>query len=290
MTSRLDAVVRNARARFEAAGLPDAAFESRLLIGGLLGISATDVFTGGDRVLSEAELSVIDRAVTRRLEREPVHRILGAREFHGLRLSLSAETLEPRDDTEILVETVLPHLRRMAERERPVRLLDLGVGTGAIGLALLKSCPDAVVLGTDISGNALATAARNAQMNDVAGRYETRLSDWFSAITERFHMIVSNPPYIASSVVDELEPEVRDFDPRAALDGGIDGLDAYRAIAAGAASHLETSGLVAVEIGFDQKEQVTALFAARGFSRLQAVADYGGNDRVLVFACNRLQQ
>lgn len=290
MTSRLDAAVRDARARFEAAGLADAAFEARLLIGGLLGLSATEVFAGGERVLSQAELSRIETAVARRLMREPVHRILGAREFHGLTLALSAETLEPRPDTEILVEAVLPHLRRMAERERPVRLLDLGVGTGAIGLALLKACPDAIALGTDISEDALATAARNAQMNGVAERYETRASDWFSAISGRFHIIVSNPPYIASNVVDELEPEVRNFDPRAALDGGIDGLDAYRAIAADVASHLETDGLVALEIGFDQKEQVTALFAATGFSRLEAAADYGGNDRVLVFACNTSQQ
>ena len=284
---RLADVVRGARSRFAEAGLPDAAIEARMLIGGLLGLDATDLFTGGDRVLGEAEIAAIDAAVARRLNREPVHRILGARDFHGLHLTLSPQTLEPRPDTEVLVETVLPHARRIGAGEGRVDILDLGVGTGAIGLALLKACPEARVVGTDIAEGALATARENAHINGVAERYRTLASDWFSQLTGRFHIIVSNPPYIASRVIAALEPEVRNFDPMAALDGGPDGLDAYRAIARGAAGHLLPDGMVALEIGYDQKETVSALFTAQGFVLSEMAKDYGGNDRVLVFLGNR---
>lgn len=284
---RLADAIRAARSRFAEAGLPDAAIEARILIGGLLGLDATEVFTGGDRLLGEADIAAIDAAVERRLAREPVHRILGAREFHGLRLILSPATLEPRPDTEVLVETVLPHVRRIAADEGRVDILDLGVGTGAIGLALLKECPQAEALGTDIAAGALATARENAHINGVAERYRTLESDWFSEVTGRFHIIVSNPPYIASKVIEALEPEVRNFDPMAALDGGPDGLIAYRAIAEGAAAHLMPDGIVALEIGYDQKETVSALFVAQGFVLSEMARDYGGNDRVLVFIGNR---
>lgn len=284
---RLADVLAKARSRFSDAGLADAAIEARILIGGLLGLDATALFTGGDRVLDEADIAVIHAAIERRLNREPVHRILGAREFHGLRLILSPQTLEPRPDTEVLVETVLPHAMRLAVGEGRVDILDLGVGTGAIGLALLKECPQARVLGTDIAEGALATAEKNAHLNGVAERYTTLTSDWFSGVTGRFHIIVSNPPYIESKVIEALEPEVRNFDPMAALDGGPDGLDAYRAIARGAAAHLMPDGIVALEIGYDQKETVSALFVAQGFVLSEMAKDYGGNDRVLVFIGNR---
>lgn len=278
--------VAAARTRFAAAGLPDAAIEARLLLGGLLGLSNTEVFTGGDRVLDEAERRAIAAAIERRLKREPVHRILGHREFFGLDLRLSRDTLEPRPDTEILVEKMLFYLRRIVAEKGKARILDLGVGTGAIGLALLKECPQAECLGSDISEDALATAMANAHLNGVAERYGTVRSDWFAGIDEKFDVIVSNPPYIASNVIHELDPEVRDFDPLAALDGGEDGLDAYRAIAADAGSFLALHGVVGVEIGFDQKQSVTALFTQKGFLLAEAAQDYGHNDRVLVFACN----
>lgn len=278
--------VATAKTRFAAAALPDAAIEARLLLGGLLGLSSTEVFVGGDRLLSEAERQLVEAAIERRLKREPVHRILGHREFFGLDLRLSRETLEPRPDTEILVEKLLVRLRRIVAEKGAARVLDLGVGTGAIGLALLKECPQTVCLGSDISEDALATAAANAHLNGVAERYRTVRSDWFAEIDGKFDVIVSNPPYIASSVITELDPEVRDFDPLAALDGGEDGLDAYRAIAADAGSFLVPGGFVGVEIGFDQKQAVTALFTQKGFLLAESAQDYGHNDRVLVFACN----
>lgn len=288
-TTTLGAAVAGARSRFTAAGLADAAIEARLLIGGLLGLSSTEVFTGGEQVLTAEELAAIEEAVARRLKREPVHRILGSREFHGMDLRLSAETLEPRPDTEVLVETMLPHVRQIVAAKGAARLLDLGTGTGAIILALLKECPQAHGIGSDISDGALKTAAGNAARLGLADRFSALRSHWFDEMRATgnfgyFDIIVSNPPYIRSDVIPALEPEVREFDPLAALDGGPDGLDAYRAIATGAGDFLEKDGVIGVEIGFDQKESVSAIFSSAGFTLAQARRDYGDNDRVLVFA------
>ena len=282
-TDALGAVAAETRASLAKAGFADAAIETRILLGGLLNLTTTEVFTQADRPVTESERARIADALSRRLMHEPVHRILGHREFHGLDLRLSPETLEPRPDTEILVDTVVPHLRRIAADKGRARILDMGTGTGAIALALLKECPEAQALGSDISPGALHMAAHNARSNGVAERFDTRESAWFEAIDERFDIIVSNPPYIPSEVVDALEPEVRDHDPRAALDGGEDGLIAYRAIAENAAQHLLAGGLVGVEIGYDQRQSVTQLFEQNGFSLLEQHRDLGGNDRVLLF-------
>ena len=282
-TDTLGAVASETRASLAKAGFADAAIETRILLGGLLNLTTTEVFTQADRPVTESERARIADALSRRLMHEPVHRILGHREFHGLDLRLSPETLEPRPDTEILVDTVVPHLRRIAADKGRARILDMGTGTGAIALALLKECPEAQALGSDISPGALHMAAHNARSNGVAERFDTRESAWFEAIDERFDIIVSNPPYIPSEVVDALEPEVRDHDPRAALDGGEDGLIAYRAIAENAAQHLLAGGVVGVEIGYDQRQSVTQLFEQNGFSLLEQHRDLGGNDRVLLF-------
>lgn len=283
----LAAAVAQTRSRFAEAGLPDAAIEARLLIGGLLGLTNTEVFTGGDRILSGDEQARITNAVDRRLKREPVHRILGSREFHGMDLLISKETLEPRPDTEILVDCMLPHVRQIVATKGAARLLDLGTGTGAIILALLKESPKAKGIGSDISEDALRTAAENAARTGLSERFEAIRSDWFKNISGRFDIIVSNPPYIKSDVIPALEPEVRDFDPLAALDGGPDGLFCYRAIAASAGDFLEKDGVIGVEIGFDQKETVTAIFRSAGFTLVQAARDYGNNDRVLVFVASK---
>jgi release factor glutamine methyltransferase len=283
----LGQAVADARSRFADAGLPDAAIEARLLIGGLLGLTSTEVFTGADRAVSPEEGVRIADAVARRLKREPVHRILGTREFRGLELLLSKETLEPRHDTEVLVEAVLPYAGQTAAAKGAVRILDIGTGTGAIVLALLAECPQAHGVGSDISEDALATAQRNAERLGLAERFTAIRSEWFNDISGRFDIIVSNPPYIRSDVIPELEPEVRDYDPLAALDGGPDGLEAYRAIAAGAANFLQKDGVIGVEIGYDQKDTVSALFCSAGFTLAQARRDYGDNDRVLVFTVTK---
>ncbi|WP_337269252.1 peptide chain release factor N(5)-glutamine methyltransferase [Oryzifoliimicrobium ureilyticus] len=282
-THTIGSCLAEARQKLAHGGIDHAALDARLLIAGLLGLSATEMLTHEGAAVSSDDEARIAAALERRLLREPVHRILGAREFYGLNLSLSAATLEPRADTEILVETVLAHLRDLVSPASPLHILDMGAGTGAIGLALLSALPNATVVGSDISEDALKTARANAETNGLADRFHTQCANWFDGIEGHFDAIVSNPPYIASRVVDDLEPEVRCYDPRAALDGGQDGLDAYREIAAGAASFVQPRGLIGLEIGYDQKDAVTQIFSDQGFMLLQAAKDYGGRDRVLIF-------
>lgn len=273
-----------ARRRFEAAGLADPVTDARALICGLLDLSPTALLLDGDKPVAADLAAHVEAAIVRRLAREPVYRILGRRDFYGLDLALSEGTLEPRPDTEILVDVILPHLRTMVASGLKPKIVDLGTGTGAIALALLQECPEAEAMGIDISEDALKTAAANAERNGLSSRFTTRAGPWFERTSERFDLIISNPPYIRSDVVVGLEPEVTNFDPMAALDGGADGLEAYRAIAADALGHLEDHGLVGLEIGFDQRDDVTQIFEEAGFSLLEERRDYGGNDRVLVFA------
>jgi release factor glutamine methyltransferase len=277
-------MLAEARRRFTEAGVADPQTDARVLISGLLQLSPTDMLTAGHEPVSEEQSASIDRAIERRLKHEPVHRILGEREFYGLPLSLSAGTLEPRPDTEILVDTVVPYLRDLASTEDNLHILDMGTGTGAICLALLSECPEASGIGSDISTDALETARSNAERNGLKDRFSTIRSNWFENIHGTFHAIVSNPPYIASNVIHDLAPEVTKFDPAAALDGGPDGLDAYKAIAKDAARFVRSNGIVGLEIGYDQRNDVTAIFEALGFKCLKSVKDYGQNDRVLVFS------
>jgi release factor glutamine methyltransferase len=275
--------MRQARLRFAEAGLDDPAPDARVLIAGLLRLSATELLSRGEEVVALDRVRVIEAAIERRLNRESVHRILGEREFYGLPLALSSETLEPRPDTEILVDTMLVQLKRLAIVHEHLQILDIGTGTGAICLALLSECPAASGIGTDVSEDALDTATRNAERNGLSGRFKTLKSSWFEAVHGRFHGIVSNPPYIASSVIPTLAPEVNVFDPPAALDGGVDGLDAYKAIAGDAARFLYPDGIIGVEIGYDQRVEVTAIFEGAGFTLVEAARDYGHNDRALLF-------
>lgn len=272
-----------ARQHLAAAGIADPLTDARLLIGEVTGFSLTDFVLKGDRLLSDAEIADIAAKIERREHGEPVHRILGHREFYGLDLLLSPETLEPRPDTEILVDAVLPYLERIVALHGSASILDMGIGTGAICLALLNECPASTGMGTDISEDALTTAAQNAERNGLGDRFETQLSHWFDSIENSFDIIVSNPPYIRRDVIATLERDVRQFDPMAALDGGEDGLDPYRAIAEGAGRFLNAGGVIGLEIGYDQKIDVTTIFAARGYDLLNAVKDYGGNDRALIF-------
>ncbi|NWJ23421.1 peptide chain release factor N(5)-glutamine methyltransferase [Rhizobium sp. RM] len=275
--------VAAAKRRLEDAGVNDALLDARMLIGEAIGFSLTDFVLKAGRLVGADEAERIAAMIERRASGEPVHRILGHREFYGLDFLLSRETLEPRPDTEILVDTLLEHLRRMTSRKGNARLIDLGTGTGAICLTLLKECPAASGIGSDISADALATASKNAVRLGVADRFEAVRSDWFENISGGFDIIVSNPPYIRSDVVTKLDREVRYHDPLAALDGGQDGLAPYRLIAADAGRFLVENGVVGVEIGFDQRLDVSAIFTSHGFTLLEAVKDYGGNDRVLTF-------
>lgn len=275
----LSDLLAEVRLRLAAAGIPEAASDARHLVSGLLGLGSAELLTRPERPIGAEEWDRVRAALERRINREPVHRILGRREFYGLELALSAETLEPRPDTEILVDVALPYLR-----QKPgARFVDFGTGTGAIALALLSECPDCTGVGVDLSEDALATARANAESLGLADRFTAVKSNWSADIHETFDLVVSNPPYIATADIAALQPEVRIFDPLLALDGGSDGLDAYRSLATESTALLAPEGVIVLEIGFDQKDSVTALFEAAGFQRISATRDLGGQGRVLVF-------
>lgn len=276
---RLGELLRETRGRLKRASVDSPDLDARLLVEHFTGASARDLVSRPETEIAPEAAAALDAGVERRLAGEPVHRILGWREFHGMRLALSPATLEPRDDTETLVDAVLRHLQAV---DAP-HILDLGTGTGAIALALLKEIPAARAIGADVSKEALETAWANAEALGLDGRFETVRSDWFEKISGRFDAIVSNPPYIRTEVISQLAREVREHDAMAALDGGSDGLDAYRSIAKSAERHLLEQGIVAVEIGYDQREDVLAIFTESGYAAVDIDQDLGGNDRTIVF-------
>ena len=276
-------VLRHVRARLAAAGIADPGLDARLIVEEGAKVSREDALLRPERPIDPAAARRIETMAGRRVQGEPAHRILGWREFHGLRLKLSAATLEPRPDTETLVDAVLPFVRETADRLGACRILDLGTGTGAVALALLAGEKRAAATGTDLWEEALATATENARALGLGDRFATLHSNWFEGVSGRYHWIVTNPPYISENEMATLPPEVERFDPVSALFGGPDGLAAYRAIAAGAGAFLEPDGGVAVEIGAAQKQAVEAVFADKGFTVAAAARDLGGRDRALVF-------
>lgn len=275
--------VREMRNAFAQAGLGTPGLDARILAAHVTGTDPALSLIDPACPVDERFAKLLEAASVRRLAGEPVHRIIGRRDFYGLPLRLGPDTLEPRPDTETLVEAVLPFVRRVIEQKGSCRVLDLGTGTGAVGLAIAWQNADAEIVGTDIAAGAVEIANGNARSLGVANRYRAIRSDWFSAVEGKFDLIVSNPPYIRSAQIGLLEREVRDHDPRRALDGGPDGLDAYRAIARGAARHLLEGTRIAVEIGAGQAKTVQAIFRRHGLSCAKCVDDLGGMERVLVF-------
>lgn len=279
----LGRLLRETRQQLARAGVEDAALEARLIVEHFSGTTRTQAIAHPEREVDAGTAAEIARAVERRVAGEPVYRVIGQRPFHGLTLTLSPETLEPRPDTETLVDLVLPEVRRIVRENGRCLILDLGTGTGAIALALLAAVPEAEAVGTDISFQALETARRNADLNNMAARFTALRSDWLEDVQGRFDLIVSNPPYIATAELETLPREVREHDPRTALDGGPDGLYPYRRIAAGAGEHLSGKGLIAVETGYQQKAAVAEIFAGHGYAVLSAARDLGGRDRAMLF-------
>jgi len=283
MGQTIASLLADLRSRFDASQVAQPETDARLLVCELMGISLTDLILGGERIVDDGDAKRILAAAHRRCLGEPVHRILGHRWFYGIDLHLSPATLEPRPDTETLVEAALPLAKKVVGKKPICNILDLGTGSGAIALAILAEIQDAVAIVSDISGDALDAAQQNAQMNGLQDRISTCRSNWFEAIDGSFDLIVSNPPYIRSADIAALSREVKEYDPLLALDGGADGLDAYRAIAEGAGRHLADGGSVLLETGFDQHEDVIEIFRGASFSCLSRMKDLGGNDRVLVF-------
>lgn len=268
--------LKDLRQTLSDAGFETAALDARLLLLSVLAVPPTDLITKPDIPLTEDETERLKAATRRRLDHEPVARIVGEREFWGLPFALSPETLVPRPDTETVVETALALL---PDRQAPLRLVDFGTGSGCLLVALLHELPRATGLGVDLSLGALQTARGNAWKNGVGKRSLFALSHWADAIAGRFDLIVSNPPYIASPVIPTLDREVREHDPRLALDGGPDGLAPYRILLGEAERLLVPGGLLAVEIGFDQAEALRSLAAIHALEILKVAHDLSDNPR-----------
>ncbi len=276
MTQTLKQLRRRAEERLRDAGVDTPGLDARLLVEHALGLTRDQLLTRADDPLSDADAARALDLVARRAAREPVGRILGHREFWTVDLALNPDTLEPRPDTETVVEAALDAI---PDRAAPLRLLDLGTGTGCILLALLAELPNATGLGVDLSPGAVAAAAANAGRNGLEGRARFRTGDWGAGLDERFDLVVSNPPYIPSADIAGLQPEVRDHDPARALDGGADGLDAYRAIAAQLPGLLVPGGSAALEVGQGQAAAVARLLEAAGLSVTGLFRDLGGVER-----------
>jgi release factor glutamine methyltransferase len=261
------------------AGIDEPRRRARALLAAALDLSMAEIFSRPERRLEPAQEARVSAILKRMLAREPLSRIVGRREFWGLEFVLSPDTLDPRPESETIVETVLTHL---PERDRPWRFLDLGTGAGILLLALLSEYPMASGIGIDIAPGAARTARGNAERLGLGARAHFVVGSWAAALTGRFDAVITNPPYIERHALAELPPEVRRYDPVRALDGGADGLDAYRAIAADLPSLLPPGGLVAAEIGLGQAERVAAILMRHGLRVEAVVPDLAGIDRVVV--------
>jgi release factor glutamine methyltransferase len=256
------------------AGIEGAAGDARALVAEAAGVARDRLTLHLGDELDAGARARLDAMLARRVAREPVARILGRRVFWGRDFAVTADVLDPRPETECLIAEALAG-------PVPVRLLDLGTGSGCIAVTLLAEWSGARGVATDISGAALAVAAENAARYGVAGRLDLVESDWFEGVAGRFDLVVSNPPYIAAAEMAGLAPEVVLHDPEGALSDGGDGLGAYRAIAGGVMPHLAPEGRVLVEIGAAQGAQVADLFARAGLAQVRILPDLDGRDRVV---------
>lgn len=255
-------------------GVENARRESEWLLCAATGLDRVGLYLNFEKPLNDQELAGFRALVARRGKREPLQHILGSQEFDGLSFEVSPAVLIPRHDTEVLIEEAL----RLAPHAKTV--LDIGTGSGCIAIALAHRLPKAVVAAIDLSTDALAIARRNAENNGVA--VEFLHGSFLQPVAVRtFDLIVSNPPYITTADLVDLQPEVRDFEPQLALDGGPDGLDAYRAIIAEAPGHLNPDGCLLFEVGAGQDGDVGALLVAAGFSGIVTAADNAGINRVV---------
>jgi release factor glutamine methyltransferase len=260
----IDAARRALAAQFKAAGIDSAELDARALIGAALNLDLTGLIASAARPLDPDEARRLERFAQRRLAGEPVARIVGSKEFWGLPLKLSPETLVPRPDTETIVVRALEIVRADGAQDRALRIADLGTGSGAILLALLSELPKARGIGTDLSAEALHTAEANAAALGLADRAGFIRCDYALGLSGAFDLIVSNPPYIRSADIAGLAIEVREHDPYLALDGGADGLAAYRALIPQAMPLLGPGGALVVEAGQGQSRQIEALMTGSG--------------------------
>ena len=272
--------------RLKAIGIDQPAIDARLMLEAAAGVSRLEIVTDPYREITAEQAAVYDSYLDRRSRREPVSLILGRKGFWKIMLNVNSSVLTPRPESEVIVDEAL----KAFPEHMAFSILDLGVGSGAILLSILAERPAAKGLGVDISEDALAVARENAANLDLDGRTALLRGDWAAGLGDAgFDLVVANPPYIPSAVIETLDPEVRDHDPRLALDGGEDGLDPYRVLAPEMLRVLKPGGMFAVEIGYDQSVAVEALFRAAGAAGVRTIKDLGLRDRVVAGSKNPLE-
>jgi release factor glutamine methyltransferase len=282
----IDAARRDIARQFRRQGIDTPDLDARILVGHALGLDHTALVLAGERRLQADEIARIETLATRRLGREPIARITGTKEFWGLPFRITPDVLVPRPETETIVEQALAIIDRTGARAQRLRMADLGVGSGAILIALLTELPNATAIGTDRSSAALARARENARRLGVAPRATFAACDFGAAVAPGCDLIVTNPPYVCTDEIAGLEPDVRQFDPRVALDGGPDGLAAYRVIARHAHRILNPGAHLVAEIGTSQGSAVAALFADAGFCDIRITPDLAGMPRAVAATRN----
>ncbi|WP_455474394.1 peptide chain release factor N(5)-glutamine methyltransferase [Bartonella sp. B30(2025)] len=279
-------IIRKTQEKLRAHAIPEAHLDGKILVEWITNTSTFDRICRPNIRLSSEQILKLEQAVQRRIDGEPVYRIIGIREFYGIPFALSQDTLEPRSDTETLVDLVLPLVKQQVETSKKMILLDMGTGSGAIAIAILKQVPKSYAVAVDISEDALKTATKNAKNAGVTHRFTPLLSNWFNSVIGQFDLIISNPPYIPEKDIKKLAKEVRLHDPLRALIGGKDGLDFYRKLAYEAKNYLKEKGYVAIEIGYSQEKAIRNLFEKNGFQCLEMRKDLNNIPRALLFSHN----
>lgn len=273
-------LLQESAARLAEAGIEGALREARLLLQAAANIPVATQVAFPERAIEPVASARFQELTTRRAKREPMAHILGRREFWSLSFKVTADTLDPRPDSETLVQAVLDQL---SDRGAPLHLVDFGTGTGCLLLALLHELPNAAGLGIDASEAALAVARENADTLGLGARAAFRHGDWDRGLEPSFDVIISNPPYIPSGAIAALQPEVASFEPRLALDGGPDGLSAYRRLAPAAFRLLESGGLAAFEVGLGQADSVVEIGHAARLRHIATASDLALVPRCVLF-------
>jgi release factor glutamine methyltransferase len=276
----IGALLSAAVARLAAAGIDGAVREARLLLQAAAGIPIATQIAFPERTLVTDAAARFEQLLVRRARREPMAHILGQREFWSLAFRVTADTLDPRPDSETLVQAVLD---QVPDRAAALRLVDFGTGTGCLLLSLLHELPNATGVGVDVSAAALAVATGNADALGLSPRAFFHRGDWDDGLEAGFDLVVSNPPYIPSGDIAALQPEVASFEPRLALDGGPDGLDAYRRLGPATGRLLAPGGLAAFEIGLGQADSVRGIMAAAGLRHIATARDLAAVERCVLF-------
>lgn len=267
--------VNNIKEKLSAAGIDTASLDAQLIAGKALNMTRVQILTYPDKILTEEEKCKINEMFLKRINRMPMQYILGECEFMGLNFKVNSNTLIPRGDTEILVEKAI----ELINENNYKYVLDIGTGSGAIAVSIAKYT-GAKVTAVDISNEAIMVAKENATNNEV--NIEFINSDLFEDVTGSYDLIVSNPPYIEKDVIKTLEPDVKDYEPVIALDGGCDGLDFYKSITKDCCKYLNENGSIIFEIGYNQGEVVSSLLSAYNFGKISVKKDLAGLDRVVI--------